>query len=94
MDKATGEFDYIAGFEVARVEDLPKGMVRWEVPGGKYVVFTCTLPTLGETFKYAYNTWLPASGYQCTGGPEFELYDEDFSPQVPDSKMDIYIPIK
>lgn len=94
MDKATGEFDYIAGFKVARVEDLPEGMVRWEVPGGRYAVFTCTLPTLGETFKHAYYTWLPASEYEPTGGPDFELYDEAFDPQDPDSKMDVYIPIK
>jgi predicted transcriptional regulator YdeE len=32
-DMDTGEFDYVAGFEVAPVE-VPEGMVRWDVPRG------------------------------------------------------------
>jgi len=94
MDESTGEFDYVAGFEVSRAEDVPEGMVRFDVPGGQYAVFTTTLPKIGETFHNAYHTWLPQSGYRPTGGPEFELYDEDFDPQDPNSKFDLYIPIK
>lgn len=94
MDQSTGEFDYIAGFEVDRVESVPEGMIRWEVPGGTYAVFTCTLPSLGETFMHTYRTWMPQAGYQPTGGPDFELYDERFDPQDPDSTFDVYIPIR
>ena len=94
MDEASGEFDYIAGFEVSSVVDLPEGMVRWEVTGGKYAMVTCTLPTLGETFKHIYHTWLPQSGYERGAGPEIELYDETFDPQDPNSQMEIYIPIQ
>jgi AraC family transcriptional regulator len=93
MDTATGEFDYVAGFEVSSVEGIPEGMVSWTIPGGKYAVFTCTLPTLGDTFRHAYQTWMPQAGYRPAGSPEFEVYDEHFDPQVPESEFEVYIPI-
>ena len=31
MDMATGEWDYIAGFEVSSPEDVPEGMVAFEM---------------------------------------------------------------
>jgi AraC family transcriptional regulator len=94
IDRSSGEFDYIAGFEVSAVKELPEGMVSFEVPGSKYAVFSTTLPKIGETFDNAYHTWMPESGYQPTGGPEFEVYDERFDPQDPDSLFDLYIPVK
>lgn len=94
MDHSSGEFDYVAGFEVEDTADIPEGMVHWDVPEGTYAVFTCTLPTLGQTYRFAYETWLPKSDYQRACGPEFELYDEDFDVQKPDSKMDVYIPVE
>ncbi len=94
IDKSTGDFDYIAGFEVSTTEELPEGMVSFKVPGSRYAVFSTTLPKIGETFDNAYHTWLPESGYQPTGGPEFEVYDERFDPQDPDSLFDLYIPVK
>jgi AraC family transcriptional regulator len=92
-DSETGEFDYLAGLKVSSAEEIPEGMVRWEIPEGTYAVLPCTLPTIGETFKYAYHTWLPQSGYEPTGGPEYELYGPEFDPQDPDSTFELYIPI-
>jgi AraC family transcriptional regulator len=89
-----GAFQYVAGFEVSSVGDIPKGMVSWKVPEQKYAVFTCTLPTIHQAFGHAHETWLPQSGYRRGAGPELELYDEDFDPNVKDSKMYIYIPIE
>jgi AraC family transcriptional regulator len=94
MDEATGEFDYLAGFAVSDASDVPEGMVRWDVPEGTYAVFTCTLPTLGETFRQVYHTWLPQSGYGPGHGMDIELYGEGFDPQDPASEMAVYIPIQ
>ncbi|MGD8399131.1 MAG: GyrI-like domain-containing protein [Anaerolineae bacterium] len=94
MDAATGAFDYVAGFAVSRTGDVPAGMIAFEVPGGRYAVFTTTLPEIGETFQRAYHTWLPGAGYRPTGGPEFELYDGRFDEQDPSSEFDLYIPIE
>jgi AraC family transcriptional regulator len=94
MDQSSGEFDYVAGFEVSSAEEIPAGMTRSEVPGGKYAIFSTTLPKIGETFHHAYHTWLPGSGYQAGGGPEFEMYDDTFDAQSPNSRFDLYIPIR
>jgi AraC family transcriptional regulator len=94
INKSTGEFDYIAGFEVSTTKKLPEGMISFKVPGAKYAVFSTTLPNVGETFDNAYHIWLPESGHQPAGGPEFEVYDERFDPQDPDSLFDLYIPVK
>ena len=93
FDPETGEFEYVAGFGVEQVEDLPEGMGSWDVPAATYAAFTCTLPTMPEAYKYAYETWLPESGYQRAHAYEFELYDEAFDNQNPDSEFAFYIPI-
>ena len=93
MDEESGEFDYVAGYEVSSTESVPDGMVAFEVPGGRYARFTTTLPKIGETFQNAYRNWLPEAGHKPGGGPDFELYDERFHPEDPDSEFDLYIPI-
>ena len=87
-------FEYVAGIAVTSVENVPEGMVSWEVPAQKYAVFPCTLPTIHEAYHYAFETWLPQSGYRRAEGPDFELYDATFEPDVEDSQLYIYIPIK
>jgi predicted transcriptional regulator YdeE len=90
-----GSFDYLAGFAVSSTERIPQGMTTWEVPAQKYAVFPCTLNTLHETYRYAFETWLPTSGYKYTKGPDFEYYDENFDASDKDrSVLHIYIPIE
>jgi predicted transcriptional regulator YdeE/DNA-binding transcriptional MerR regulator len=85
---------YLAGVEVDRVEDVPNGMTVWTVPEQTYAVFPCTLPTLHDAYRYAFEEWLPQSAYQRADGPDFELYTEEFDPQDPASTMYIYVPIE
>jgi AraC family transcriptional regulator len=92
-DQASGEFDYVAGFEVNDADHIPEGMVTWEIPAQTYAVFPTTMPTLTETYDQLYESWLPQSGYKHAGGPEFEYYGETFDPSDPTSEMQIYIPI-
>jgi AraC family transcriptional regulator len=94
FDEPTGEFEYVAGFEVERVEGLPEGMGSWQVPEARYAVFTCTLPTMPQAHRYAYEIWLPQSDYQRSASMEFERYDERFDPQDPNSEFEFYIPIE
>jgi predicted transcriptional regulator YdeE/nitroreductase len=94
MDRETGEFDYIAGFGVTSAEDVPEGMIAFEIPSAWYAIFSTTLPKIGETFQKAYQTWLPQAGCEPTGGPELEVYDERFNVQDPTSEFDLYVPIK
>jgi AraC family transcriptional regulator len=93
-DESSGEFDYLAAMEVKTASNVPEGMISLEVPKQTYAVFTCTLPTIGQAFEHINHTWLPQSGYQRAGGPEFEYYDKRFDIQKPESEMDLYIPIE
>jgi predicted transcriptional regulator YdeE len=93
MDMGSGEFDYMAGVHVSSTEDIPEGMVSFNVPAQHYAVFPCTLPTLREVFDQIYGVWLPASGYARTSGPELELYGEAFDPRDPTSVFEVYIPV-
>jgi predicted transcriptional regulator YdeE len=93
LDEA-GRFKYLAGYEVSAAEELPADMESWDVPEHEYAVFPCTIPTIGATYEYAHNTWLPSSDYQRSPTPDFEFYDETFDPQNPESVLYVYIPIK
>ena len=92
FDPQTSIFDYMAGNPVARVDALPAGMSRWDVPANTYAVFQSSIPKIGETMDHIYRTWLPTSGYEQAAGPYFEHYGEDFSSDNP--VLTIYIPIK
>lgn len=86
---------YIAGAEVATAGRVPEGMVARAVPAEKYAVFECTLPTLGETYKYIMEEWQPASGYERAEAPDFEVYDDNWAMNDPvGSPMYVYWPIK
>ncbi|MBN1179692.1 MAG: GyrI-like domain-containing protein [Anaerolineae bacterium] len=87
-------FEYVAGMEVSSTEGLPEGMTYWDVPEQTYAVFPCTLRTIHAAYEYAFQTWLPGSGYARGEGPDFELYEEEFDPEVEDPKLAIYVPIK
>ncbi len=94
FDERSGEFDYVAAMEVERLEDIPEGMVGWEVPAQTYAIFPCTLPKIREVYDYALHQWLPESPYEHTGDIEFELYDENFNPEDANSEFFYYMPIK
>lgn len=92
-----GEFEYVAGFEVADNSDVPAGMVYREVPAYKYAVFTHhgKLNNLGETYQYIYNTALAQAGLQVHPDKyDMEVYDEDFKFGEDSSKFYIYVAIQ
>jgi AraC family transcriptional regulator len=68
------------------------------LPAGSYAVFTVTggLPKLGDMFMYAYQTWIPSSNYVVAYPNDYEFYEVDRfkDGQVPDSELEIYIPVK
>ena len=93
LDRESGIFDYMAGYEYTHEGAIPKGMETWDVPAQRYAVFTATLPTLLEVFDFIYKDWLPNSEFQREPGVEFELYDETFNPQDGSSILYLYIPV-
>ncbi len=93
---AENEFKYLACVEVSGNENLPDGMVYWEIPHVKYAVFTHVgdPEMMGETYKSIYSQWLPESGLEVVYAHDFELYNKEFKPGEANSKMYIYVPIK
>ncbi len=87
---------YIAGAGVSKVEDLPDGMMSITVPAQKYAVFPCTVGTIGATYRTITEEWQPRTGHEHAEAPDFELYDEEPSPNEPpqEMKLSIYWPIK
>jgi AraC family transcriptional regulator len=91
-----GNFDYIAGVEVADFSDLPREFSRVRIPEQKYAVFTHAehISTIRRTVNTIWNHWLPISGMKAADAPSFERYDEKFDPLTGDGGLEIWIPVK
>ena len=94
---ASGRWFYLAGVEVANLDDVPVQVVAKIVPARQYAVFPYQglLPgQVGELFQYAYKEWLPKSGYEQAGPFDLERYDHRFKGgQNPESVTEICIPV-
>ncbi len=93
LDSDNNVFTYTVGLEVENSAIIPVDMVSMEIPAQEYAIFECSLPKIIETIDNIYKNWLPKSDFLRAIGPEFELYDEEFNPEIADSKMYIYIPV-
>ncbi len=91
-----GNFDYIAGVEVADFSDLPREFSRVRIPAQRYAVFTHGdhVSTVRRTVNTIWNHWLPASGHLVADAPNFERYDETFDPITGNGGFEIWVPIK
>jgi len=91
-----GNFDYIAGVEVADFSDLPRDFGRIRIPEQRYAVFSHKehISTIRGTISTIWNNWLPSSGYKVADAPTFERYDEKFDPVTGNGGFEIWVPIK
>ena len=91
-----GNFDYIAGVEVADFSDLPREFARVRIPEQKYAVFTHAehISTIRRTVHTIWNHWLPTSGMKAADAPSFERYDEKFDPATGNGGLEIWIPVR
>ena len=92
-----GSACYVAGLPVATDAAPPEGMVRFDVPAQKYVVFTHrgTAAQIGDSFQAIHTRLLARLGLRACAGVELERYDARFSgPHDPDSETELYIPIE
>lgn len=89
-------FDKWATVEVTNFEEIPTDMVSLTLQGGLYVVFEYKgLSTLAPTaFRYIFDTWLPASGYQIDQRHHFEVLGDKYKNNDPNSEEEIWIPIQ
>jgi AraC family transcriptional regulator len=90
-----GNFDYIAGVEVAGFDDMPGEFARIRIPAQRYAVFSHRghISTLRATIYTIWNKWLPASGHAHADAPDFERYDERFDAGSGSGIVEIWLPI-
>jgi AraC family transcriptional regulator len=90
-------FDYLAGVEVSETAALPSDLTTIAVPAQRYAVFSHpgSVATLCETIDHAFHQWLPTSGHELSGHPDFfERYGERYNPETGTGDIEIWIPIK
>jgi AraC family transcriptional regulator len=91
-----GNFDYIAGVEVADFTALPGDFARLRLTEQLYAVFTHDqhVSATRGTFMAIFNDWLPNSGYRSADAAPFERYDERFDGRTGNGGFEIWIPVK
>ena len=91
-----GNFDYIAGVEVADFSDLPAAFSRLRIGPQRYAVFSHRehISTIRRTVNTIWSKWLPQSGHEVADAPSFERFGEEFDPRTGMGGFEILIPIK
>jgi AraC family transcriptional regulator len=92
----TRQWMYFAAIQVSDLAETPDILFGKILPAAKYAVFTVKggLDGINDMFAHAYRVWLPASAYEVAYPFDFELYDRRYHGNVPESEIDLYIPIK
>ena len=90
-----GNFEYIAGVEVATFDDVPTEFSRIRIPPQRYAVFAHRehISLMRATVYTIWNKWLPTSGYKHADAPDFERYDERFDPRTGSGVVEVWVPI-
>jgi AraC family transcriptional regulator len=89
-----GKFDYYIA--VSSSQEVPAGMVFYEVPACTWAIFECKGPmptSIQAMMPRIMSEWLPGSGYQYADAPDIEQYtDGDQSSE--DYLCYIWVPVK
>jgi len=101
FDRASGAMAYMMGDVVKSTDEVPEGMVAFEIPAMRYAVFPVRPRArfawgmaIASAKGYAYTMWMPGSGYEPAGIiDDFELHDER-STRRRDPEIDLYVAIK
>jgi AraC family transcriptional regulator len=89
-------FEKWAAVEVSDFDNVPDGMEVFTLSAGLYAVFPYKGDARGAAafFNQIFTVWLPNSDYALADRPHFEVLDERYKNNQPDSEEDVWIPIK
>jgi predicted transcriptional regulator YdeE len=92
-----GEYTYVLGARVTKVESVPAGMVVKNVPAGRYAVFTSekgpVQKVVVEMWQRVWATPKSALGGDRTYKADFEVYDQR-AKNPADSVVDLYVSVR
>lgn len=84
-----------AALEVKSRIDLPSELQTFDLTGGLYAIFIHhgTPQQFPKTLSFIFQKWLPESLYEVDDRPHFELLNENYRPDDPEAKEEVWIPI-
>lgn len=94
-------WEYLMGDEVTSFQNVPKGLVSFEIPAKTYAVFTIWPKSrfawgiaMGRMKKYIYTKWIQQSEFEPDNSilGDFELHDKRSEAQKPE--IDLYVSVK
>jgi predicted transcriptional regulator YdeE len=92
-----GEYTYVLGARVTKVESVPAGMVAKNVPAGRYAMFTSERGPVQTVvvgmWRRVWVTPKSALGGDRTYKADFEVYDQR-AQNPADSVVDLYIAVR
>jgi predicted transcriptional regulator YdeE len=92
-----GEYTYLLGARVTKVENVPAGMVAKNVPAGRYAVFTSergpVQKVVVEMWRRVWATPKSELGGDRTYRADFEVYDQR-AQNPADSVVDLYVSVR
>jgi predicted transcriptional regulator YdeE len=92
-----GEYTYVLGARVTKVESVPAGMVAKNVPAGRYAVFTSekgpVQTVVVEMWRRVWATPKSELGGNRAYKADFEVYDQR-AQNPADSVVDLYIAVR
>jgi AraC family transcriptional regulator len=91
-----GNFDYLAGVEVADFSDPPEGLSTLRIQAQRYAVFRHAehISTIRKTMHAIWAVWLPNSTYDAADAPMFERYGPEFDGRTGQGGLEIWLPVK
>jgi len=92
-----GEYTYLLGARVRKVENVPAGMTVERVPAGRYAVFTSERgpveKVVAEMWRRVWETPKDALGGDRTYKADFEVYDQR-AQNPADAVVDLYVAVR
>lgn len=91
-----GNFDYLAGIEVANFSGVRADYTRLRLPERRYAVVRHHghIGSIPLTWRAFLEEWLPASGLRSADAPDFERYDASFDPVTGQGGVEIWVPVE
>jgi AraC family transcriptional regulator len=101
FDKQAQTFWYMMGDVVTHIGAIPVGLETFDIPAGTYAVFPVRPKNkfgwgfaIGNTKRFAYEEWLPQSGYKPAGSIDDFEYHDARSERPKNPEIDLYVAIK
>ena len=95
-NSGAGGFDYLTGVEVKESSNAADELSEVEIPPHRYAVFShrSHVSTIRNTIEAIGKHWLPNSGFEAAGNPDFFERYKSFDPDTGIGDIEIWLPIK